>query len=369
MATRNGALTAYEILGVHPAAPPELVNTCYWAQVRELQDRRNGDPDIDRSLFEVTEAYQRLSDPKRRASYDKAIGLSFEPLIQRKLLRARFPWRLLPWQRSRIPANAYEVLGLLPTAPQSCLDDARAIMRTVYLRLPAGSQRRYILLEMLDQSYDTLRDPAKRAELSNQVLRRKPVEAAEASEAEVEETQAAAEAPEAEVEETPASTAAPVSEAEEAPAEEAPALDPPPAPPPKARAKKRIKTAGASEAAIEAVVRRERPPAEEAAPGEEAPPGEDRWSGARRRLVAIAVAVAVFTGRAIAWAARSLFALMRWTVIMAWRGAAALARRISAARQPKPWMTRERTRPRKPSEPARDPEEVFLSRIASRVDD
>lgn len=163
---QNGQRTAYEILGVHPSAPPELVNACYWILTRNLQDKRKTDPEADGSLFELTSAYEQLSDPDRRAHYDDAIGLSTQSLIRRPLPRVRFPRSLWHGRRKRLPSvDPYEVLGLLPGAPQSCLDEAREIMRTAYLRLPPESERRRILLELLNESYNLLRDPARRSQL------------------------------------------------------------------------------------------------------------------------------------------------------------------------------------------------------------
>ncbi|AUX20394.1 hypothetical protein SOCEGT47_008630 [Sorangium cellulosum] len=68
----------FEMLGVAEDAPPERVQSAYFALAKqwhpdrtppELQDQK---PQVARVFARISEAYQTLSDPKRRAEYQKA---------------------------------------------------------------------------------------------------------------------------------------------------------------------------------------------------------------------------------------------------------------------------------------------------------
>ena len=66
-----GSDTYYEILGVSPTATPDEIRARY----RSLIHRIHPDLDGPAALFrQVQEAYEVLSDPDRRASYDRFLG-------------------------------------------------------------------------------------------------------------------------------------------------------------------------------------------------------------------------------------------------------------------------------------------------------
>ena len=163
--------TAYESLGVSPAAPGELISACYWAMTAELRGRDGAETGA--TIHELTRAYEAVSDPVRRAEYNASIGSNPEPLTRRPLPRKRpFPLSLFGGKRQGLAwsVDPHEVLGLAPTAPQSCIPLAYGVMRDVYLRLPPRSQRRRKLLLMLEESYALLSDPVKRAELTQPLV-------------------------------------------------------------------------------------------------------------------------------------------------------------------------------------------------------
>ena len=65
-----GSDTYYEILGVSSTAPQDEVRAKY----RKLIQRIHPDLDGPAALFrQVQEAYEVLSDPERRAAYDRAL--------------------------------------------------------------------------------------------------------------------------------------------------------------------------------------------------------------------------------------------------------------------------------------------------------
>lgn len=157
-------VTAYQRLGVHPSAPPELISACYWAVVAELRASRQ-QPDTDIALHQLTQAYETVADPARRAEYDLSIGGEEEPLSRRLLPNKRSVFRR--FRRSSVgwSVDPHEVLGLDRMAPQVCVDVAYTIMRNVYLRLSPGSERRTVLLALLDESQVPDSDVKKRAQL------------------------------------------------------------------------------------------------------------------------------------------------------------------------------------------------------------
>lgn len=66
----------YRILQVQPDAPPEIIRASYRTLMRELKRH----PDLGGSTSEaaiLNEAYETLSDPLRRADYDKDLFLKY----------------------------------------------------------------------------------------------------------------------------------------------------------------------------------------------------------------------------------------------------------------------------------------------------
>jgi len=155
-------LTAYEILRVHPSAPIDLISTCYWALTRQLHDRADQTDATGADLHTLTRAYEIISDSAKRARYNIAIGYADDSLLTRPLPRKRF--FLARWREGNTwRVDPYEVLGLHPDAPQSCIPEAHRQMRNTYLRIPQG-RRRNTLLAMLEDAYAIIGDPVRRSE-------------------------------------------------------------------------------------------------------------------------------------------------------------------------------------------------------------
>ncbi|MEJ7716042.1 MAG: DnaJ domain-containing protein [Thermoleophilaceae bacterium] len=63
---------AYEILGVEPGADERAVKKAFRALARELHpDVNSHDPEAEAKFKEAAEAYEVLSDPERKAVYDR----------------------------------------------------------------------------------------------------------------------------------------------------------------------------------------------------------------------------------------------------------------------------------------------------------
>jgi len=62
----------YAILGVEPDASPEEIRRAYRRLARQYHpDVNNGDPEAEERFKAISQAYQVLSDPQRRAAYDR----------------------------------------------------------------------------------------------------------------------------------------------------------------------------------------------------------------------------------------------------------------------------------------------------------
>jgi len=70
--TRAGSKDYYKILGLTPAASPAEVKRAYRKlALAHHPDRNPGDPQAAARFIEIAEAYETLSDPDRRRSYDR----------------------------------------------------------------------------------------------------------------------------------------------------------------------------------------------------------------------------------------------------------------------------------------------------------
>jgi curved DNA-binding protein CbpA len=166
-------LTAYQLLGVDPCAPGDLVGAAYWMAVAELQPRRTADPEVDATLHAVTRAYETLSDHEKRAAYDASIGFTGTPVMTRRLPRQ--DRSLLRAILRRPPGSGggidyYEIIGLDPGVSPERIPQAYAIMRDYYLRAPDG-RRRKRLIGWLDEAYSALTDAARRRQYDEERAR------------------------------------------------------------------------------------------------------------------------------------------------------------------------------------------------------
>ena len=69
--------TYYDVLGVTPAAPQEIISAVYraWMKAMRIHPDLGGDPELAKA---VNEAYDTLKDPNRRRDYDAKLVVELE---------------------------------------------------------------------------------------------------------------------------------------------------------------------------------------------------------------------------------------------------------------------------------------------------
>jgi len=69
----------YDILGINKKATPEEIKKAYRTLAMKYHpDRNQGDKTAEAKFKEASEAYQILSDPKKKSSYDQFGHSAFE---------------------------------------------------------------------------------------------------------------------------------------------------------------------------------------------------------------------------------------------------------------------------------------------------
>ena len=64
----------YEVLQVHPAAEPEVIEAAFKGLIRKYHPDRNPSPDATEAVQRLTAAHEILRDPDRRAAYDRKLA-------------------------------------------------------------------------------------------------------------------------------------------------------------------------------------------------------------------------------------------------------------------------------------------------------
>lgn len=102
--TMGERATYYDILRVGPKAAPASVRTAYRQLAQRCHpDKLPGNADAVRVMIMLNEAYDVLSDPDRRASYDRRIASNYSCARTARLARiaaieapqAAWPWYLV----------------------------------------------------------------------------------------------------------------------------------------------------------------------------------------------------------------------------------------------------------------------------------
>jgi hypothetical protein len=77
----------YAILGVSPTAPPAAIRAAFHRIAWECHPDRQGAEELQERFIRAAAAFRVISDPRRRASYDRERGLKAVPLRRRPPVR------------------------------------------------------------------------------------------------------------------------------------------------------------------------------------------------------------------------------------------------------------------------------------------
>jgi hypothetical protein len=121
----------YAILGVSPTAPPSAIRAAFHRIAWECHPDRQGGEEFQERFIRAAAAFRVVSDPKRRASYDRQRGLKAVPL------RRRSPVARRPPQRRRRRATTIVLMCLVVLLPMlvSWVDVKNYLMATYALAL------------------------------------------------------------------------------------------------------------------------------------------------------------------------------------------------------------------------------------------
>lgn len=72
-------LDPYRVLQVHPLAEPEVVDAAFRRLARKYHPDVNPAPEAAELMGQIVEAYELLSDPDRRAAYDRSLETRQRP--------------------------------------------------------------------------------------------------------------------------------------------------------------------------------------------------------------------------------------------------------------------------------------------------
>lgn len=147
----------YRILQVQPDAPFEVIRHNYLLILKKLRTHPDlGGSEKDTRLVNI--AYETLSDPAKRARYDRELmlhanikSLSLGPLEGQSVFTVL---RKRPLAAGANRRNYYRILGVHPEADP-------LVIRERYMAMRAESN---VPRDLLDAAYSTLNHPAKRRE-------------------------------------------------------------------------------------------------------------------------------------------------------------------------------------------------------------
>ncbi len=162
MQTQNGDLTGYDILEVHPAAPPDLITAAYWRLAGRAQaERAMNDPLGSAKLWTLTRAYEVLSRPPSRAAHDQHYGIPPQPLTPSVPPRRKGRRRSL-LENGDSNVDYYEILRVAPGAEPPVIEEAYSVLRNLYIRLvKVGSEPRD-LIDCLEEAWAITSDAERR---------------------------------------------------------------------------------------------------------------------------------------------------------------------------------------------------------------
>lgn len=171
--------THYQILQVHPDAPPDLITAVYWRLVSQAQTAGTTSKAAEVAIYHLTRSYQVLADPKQRDDYDRSLGIFHEaPSLPPLPLRRSSSWVATLWPAhpeddlSGADIDHYELLRLDSQANPGVVAECWAVMRNHYMRLVEQGYVRAELIDLFEEAYGVISDPSKRRSYDRERKRR-----------------------------------------------------------------------------------------------------------------------------------------------------------------------------------------------------
>ena len=162
--TRSKQATAYSLLQVHPAAPDELISAAYWRLIGRAQVSGGEKGASGAVVRQLNQAYKTLSDPKKRAAYDRSLKISPSGTVTGASVDNN-----LDAESGQVgTANGadgldyYELLRVDPAAEAGVIEAAYEVMRSRYQTLIDSGEGAPGVLELLERAFQTTRNPEQR---------------------------------------------------------------------------------------------------------------------------------------------------------------------------------------------------------------
>jgi DnaJ domain len=161
---RSGQPSCYRLLQVHPAAPVELITAVYWRLVGRAQVSSDNDRETEDRMRELSRAFNVLSDPVKRAAYDRSMRLG--DLHELPKLPGGSPAGTngdpAGGSNGRAWVDYYDLLRVDPGAEPPVIEEAYNVMRERYGESIAAGEAPPELLPLLDEAFQTTRNSARR---------------------------------------------------------------------------------------------------------------------------------------------------------------------------------------------------------------
>lgn len=87
----------YEVLHIHPSAPPEVVRAAYRQLAQLYHPDKNPSPEATALMAQVNAAYEVLNDPEKRAAYDRERATQDRPATPPPASEPPVGRRSRPW--------------------------------------------------------------------------------------------------------------------------------------------------------------------------------------------------------------------------------------------------------------------------------